>query len=104
MALPHLRLDAVPRHICHLGRAQPVGRCSPLRVSDVLVNSKGPLANEPAVAGIVLAQFLGNKEQAIRGPLAAHNLKLARKLVNGGTHGLDRFIDAFERGERVLPS
>jgi hypothetical protein len=55
-------------------------------------------ANEPALAGLILAQFLQNKYTAIRDALAANNLRAARKLVNGGTHGLTRFEDAFARG------
>jgi D-alanyl-D-alanine carboxypeptidase/Bacterial SH3 domain len=60
------------------------------------------LANNPGVAGLILAQFLKNKESGIREALDNQNLKLARKLVNGGSHGLDRFVDAFERGEHVI--
>jgi hypothetical protein len=29
-------------------------------------------------------------------------LATARKLVNGGSHGLDRFTEAFVAGERLL--
>jgi putative chitinase len=62
------------------------------------------LANDPTVAGLILAQFLKNKEGQIRSALASRNLRLAQKLVNGGSHGVVQFIDAFERGERTLPS
>ena len=48
-------------------------------------------------------QFLKNKEAAIRTALAAGNLRRARKLVNGGSHGFDRFEDAFNKGLRLLP-
>ena len=27
----------------------------------------------------------------------------ARRLVNGGTNGLDSFIDAFQRGDALIP-
>jgi putative chitinase len=27
----------------------------------------------------------------------------ARRLVNGGAHGLDRFTDAFTRGDALIP-
>jgi hypothetical protein len=60
-------------------------------------------ANEPTLAGLILAQFLKNKEAAIRTALAAGNLRRARKLVNGGSHGFDRFEDAFNKGLRLLP-
>jgi hypothetical protein len=62
------------------------------------------LANDPGVAGRILAQFLKNKDTAIRAALAGNDLKLARRLVNGGSHGIERFTDAYERGLRVLPS
>jgi len=61
------------------------------------------LANDPTIAGVILAQFLKNKEGAIRSALATLDLALARKLVNGGSHGLDRFTDTYNRGMTVLP-
>lgn len=60
-------------------------------------------ACDPVLAGKILAQFLKNAERAVRNALAADNLKLARKLVNGGSHGFDRFEDAYRRGEAALP-
>ena len=60
------------------------------------------MANDPTTAGLILAQFLKNVETKVRAALADGNLRLARKLVNGGSHGLDRFEDAFERGQRAL--
>lgn len=62
------------------------------------------VANDPATAGLILAQFLKNKETAIRAALASDDLKQARKLVNGGSHGFDRFKDTYDRGLRVLPA
>jgi putative chitinase len=60
------------------------------------------LANQPDIAAKLLASFLKNKEQAIRNALAANNLKKARKLVNGGSHGLDEFTSAFNAGKNLL--
>lgn len=60
-------------------------------------------ANDPSIAGLVLAQFLKNHESAIRTALAANDLARARKLVNGGSHGLDRFTDTFAKGLQLLP-
>jgi len=34
--------------------------------------------------------------------LLEKDLKLARKLVNGGSHGLERFIEAFNIGDAML--
>lgn len=31
-------------------------------------------------------------------------LGIARRLVNGGSNGLDRFVDAYQRGLRVMPA
>jgi putative chitinase len=59
-------------------------------------------ANDPLTAGLILAKFIKNKEADVRAALAKKDLKTARKLVNGGSHGLDRFTDAYTRGEAAL--
>ncbi len=74
-----------------------------LQVSADLVGDP-ELANNPATAGLILAQFLKNKETAIRAALASDDLRQARKLVNGGSHGFDHFKDTYDRGLRVLPA
>ncbi|HSQ12193.1 MAG TPA: peptidoglycan-binding protein, partial [Candidatus Deferrimicrobium sp.] len=60
------------------------------------------LANDPAIAGKLLAAFLKDKERAIKEALIIGDLRLARRLVNGGSHGLDRFSDAFRIGESLI--
>jgi predicted chitinase len=55
-------------------------------------------ANDPEVAGKILARFLKNKESRIRKALANRDLQDARKAVNGGSHGFNRFKDAYDRG------
>ena len=55
-------------------------------------------ANDPEVAGKILAQFLKNKESRIRKALANHDLQDSRRTVNGGSHGFARFKDAYDRG------
>lgn len=62
------------------------------------------LASDPAIAGRLLAAFLKDKEIAIKHALLADDLRQARRLVNGGSHGLDRFTDAFRRGQQLIPS
>jgi len=62
-----------------------------------------PSANDPSIAGLILAQFLKNAESKIRNAVAANDLSLARKLVNGGSHGIQDFTDTFNRGLQVLP-
>ena len=60
------------------------------------------LANDPAVAAKVLSSFLKAKERAIKEALLEKDLRSARKLVNGSSHGLERFIEAFTIGEVLL--
>ena len=60
------------------------------------------LANDPTIAARLLASFIKRKEQKIRKALAVGDLKGARRLVNGGSHGLDRFTDAFRIGQGLL--
>ena len=60
------------------------------------------LANQPDIAAKLLASFLKSKEAKIRAALKQNNLKTARKLVNGGSHGLDQFTKAFNIGKTVI--
>lgn len=62
------------------------------------------LANDPEIAARLLASFLKDKELGIRKALAKFppDYKSARRLVNGGSHGLDQFVAAFEAGDRLL--
>lgn len=60
------------------------------------------LANQPDIAAKLLASFLKRKEQAIRSALSHGDLKTARKLVNGGSHGLDNFTSAFNIGKQLI--
>ena len=60
------------------------------------------LANEPEIAAKILAQFLKIQESSIREALASNNLASARKRVNGGSHGLAEFIQAFSAGRKYL--
>lgn len=60
------------------------------------------LANQPDIAGKLLASFLKAHEAGIRAALARNDLATARKLVNGGSHGLQQFTDAFNIGKTVI--
>jgi peptidoglycan L-alanyl-D-glutamate endopeptidase CwlK len=60
------------------------------------------LANDPAVAAKLLSSFLKAKERAIKEALLEQDLRSARKLVNGGSHGLDHFVEAFTTGDALL--
>jgi peptidoglycan L-alanyl-D-glutamate endopeptidase CwlK len=67
-----------------------------------LVNNPA-LANQPAIAAQLLACFLAASEAPIRQALAANSLAAVRRLVNGGTNGLDRFTSAFQIGSSLIP-
>ncbi len=60
------------------------------------------LANDPDIAARLLVSFIKNKEQAIRNALKVGDLKKARKLVNGGSHGLAEFTQAFKTGQSLI--
>ena len=60
------------------------------------------LANQPDIAAKLLASFLKSKEAQIRAALKQNDLRTARKLVNGGSHGLDQFTAAFNIGKSVI--
>lgn len=55
-------------------------------------------ASEPGIAADLLAAFIGSKEIAIKEALLDQDFARARRLVNGGSHGLDRFTDAYRIG------
>ena len=59
-------------------------------------------AMEPAMAGRILAAFLADRQRPIKEALLEGDLARARRLVNGGRHGLDRFIAAYRIGDRLL--
>jgi peptidoglycan L-alanyl-D-glutamate endopeptidase CwlK len=60
------------------------------------------LANDPQTAAKILAEFLKTHETGIRAALSSNNLALARKKVNGGSHGLSEFVSAFAAGRKYL--
>lgn len=68
-----------------------------------LVNTPD-LANDPTIAAKILALFLKNRETKIRNTLAQNDLISARKLVNGGTNGLDRFVRCFNCAQMIVPN
>lgn len=61
------------------------------------------LACDPVIAATLLAAFINAHAPAIRAALAAADLARARRLVNGGTHGLADFTAAYQIGTRLLP-
>ena len=90
------------------GFVQLTGRANYTHFSNVLslgtqLVDNPELAGDPEVAAQLLAAFLKDKEDRIRLALARNDLATARKLVNGGTHGLADFTDAFQRGQGQIP-
>lgn len=87
------------------GYVQLTGRYNYTRTGNALgidLAGNPDLANDPATAGIILAEFLRDHESAIRGALSTGDLREARRQVNGGSHGFARFRDAYERGQQAL--
>lgn len=89
------------------GFIQLTGRFNYKRYGDALsidltANPDG--ANTPEIAAALLALFLANVAGKVRAALAAGDLRTARKLVNGGSHGLERFKDVFDRAAKAWPT
>jgi hypothetical protein len=61
-------------------------------------------ANAPEVAAVLLALYLSDKATRFRQAIRGGDFGQARRLVNGGVHGLDRFKDVFERAAAVWPA
>jgi len=84
------------------GRANYARIGAAIGLGDRLVQNPD-LANDPDIAAKILAAFLRDKQAQIRQALQAGDLAQARRLVNGGTHGLADFEDAFSRGRALIP-
>lgn len=61
------------------------------------------LANAPEVAALLLALFLDAHRDAMQARLAEGDFKGARRLVNGGSHGLANFQSVFTLAQTALP-
>jgi peptidoglycan L-alanyl-D-glutamate endopeptidase CwlK len=83
------------------GRANYQRYSAALGLGRQLVDHPG-FANDPAIAAQLLGSFLKGKERAIKEALLEKDLKWARKLVNGGSHGLERFTEAFNIGDALV--
>jgi peptidoglycan L-alanyl-D-glutamate endopeptidase CwlK len=62
------------------------------------------LANDSEIAARLLARFMKAKELAIKTALLENDLKAVRRLINGGSHGLDHFKEAFQIGGTLIPT
>lgn len=83
------------------GRANYTRYSSLLGLGDRLVTHPEE-ANRPEIAANLLAYFLKDKERKIKEALLVRDFRTARRIVNGGSHGLDRFIDCFTIGEGLI--
>jgi hypothetical protein len=87
------------------GFVQLTGRANYFKFGPVVgydLMTRPELANDPDVAALVLAAFLKSHELAIRAALASYDFEGARRLVNGGTHGLAEFQKAFQDGAGMM--
>jgi peptidoglycan L-alanyl-D-glutamate endopeptidase CwlK len=89
------------------GFVQLTGRANYKRCGEMIgmagkLVQKPDLANDRQVAANLLAAFIKDKERAIKEALLEQDLRAARRLVNGGSHGLDRFTDCYLRGDRLI--
>lgn len=84
------------------GRANYQAHGAAIGLGDRLI-ADPELANQPGIAAQLLTSFIKSKETRIENALLEDDLETARKLVNGGLHGLDRFIDAFRKGDALIP-
>jgi peptidoglycan L-alanyl-D-glutamate endopeptidase CwlK len=56
-------------------------------------------ANDAQAAAQLLAVFLQDRELRIKQAVLDHDLASARRLVNGGSHGLEAFTHAWRVGD-----
>lgn len=87
------------------GYVQLTGRDNYIKYGDML---DIPLADNPdsacapEVAACLLAAFLSDHREKLDTALAKNDLKAARKVVNGGSHGLERFTDTFRMAQNAF--
>ena len=60
------------------------------------------LANDSQIAARILAAFLKQKEIRIKEALLYDDLRTARRLVNGGSHGLTQFTQCYRTGQELI--
>ncbi|MCP5261248.1 MAG: peptidase C1 [Rhodoferax sp.] len=88
------------------GFIQLTGRANYRQYGKVLgvdLEANPDLANAPEIAALLLAHFLADRAGAVRSAIEAGKFAQARRLVNGGVHGLDRYKDVFRLADQVWP-
>ncbi len=68
---------------------------------DILLAENPDCACAPEVAACLLAAYLDANREKLSGALARGDLKAARKVVNGGSHGLERFSETFRMAQEL---
>jgi peptidoglycan hydrolase-like protein with peptidoglycan-binding domain len=71
------------------------------KVLDISLVDNPDCACAPEVAACLLAAFLDANKDRLTTALAKDNLKTARKVVNGGSYGLDRFSETFRMAQKA---
>ncbi len=66
------------------------------------LEEKPELIEHPVVSARALAYYLESRKDGIDAALVKGDYRKARRLVNGGTHGLDAFQAAYARGLRLI--
>lgn len=84
------------------GRANYARHGAAIGLGEQLIETPD-LANIPGIAARLLASYLKAHEVRIRAALASGDLRAARRLVNGGSHGLDVFTAAYKAGLALVP-
>lgn len=92
---------------CGRGFIQLTGRSNYQRYGQLIgvdLLAQPELANGPEIAACLLATFIAAKADKLLASLRATppDFRAARRLVNGGSHGLDRYTDAYEIGAAAL--
>jgi putative chitinase len=88
------------------GFVQLTGRANYRRIGGEIgvgLESNSDLGNDSQVASQILAAFLKKVEIEIKTALAESDLSTARRLVNGGSHGLTEFTATYNRGLEQFP-
>jgi len=87
------------------GYVQLTGRDNYYRIGQQLgvdLTAAPERANEWGLAARILALFLANNRERIEAAIDAGDLAEARRVVNGGRHGLEAFQRAFRVGSRMV--
>jgi predicted chitinase len=71
------------------------------KVLDIALAENPDSACAPEVAACLLAAFLDTNKARLLKALSSNDLKAARKVINGGSHGLERFSETFLKAQQA---